>query len=95
MKEYYVYIIANLHKGTLYTGVTSNLRKRIWEHKSKVVKGFSEKHNIDRLVYFEIYNEPVTAIQREKKIKHWKRQWRIDLIEKDNPKWEDLYLKIL
>ena len=89
MKDYYVYIMTNRSK-TLYTGVTSNLKKRISEHKSKVADGFTKKYNIDRLVYFEQTNDIYSAISREKQIKGWLRKEKIDLIETKNPKWENL-----
>lgn len=95
MKEkFYVYITASLHNRVLYIGVTSDLTKRIWEHKNKVVKGFSDRYNVDRLVYFEIFDDAQNAIKREKNMKEWKRQWKTDLIEKENPEWNDLYEKI-
>ena len=90
-KQYYVYILASKRNGTLYTGVTSNLIKRVWEHKEKVVGGFSKKYNVDRLVYFEQYDDPLDAISREKRIKKYPRKWKINLIEKENPFWKDLY----
>lgn len=77
--------------GTLYIGVTGNLQSRIWEHKNKVVEGFTEKYNIDRLVYFEQTENVMSALEREKQLKRWGRQKKIDLIKKMNPDWEDLY----
>ena len=91
MKHYYVYILAKHKNGTLYIGITSNLLKRIWEHKSKLIDGFSKKYKVDKLVYFESYDNPKDAIVREKRLKTWKRQWKIDLIEKENKEWKDLY----
>ncbi len=91
-KIYYVYMFAGKHYGTLYIGVTSDLHKRIWEHKNKVVKGFTEKYNVNRLVYFEVHNDIEYAIKREKNLKAWKRDWKIRLIEENNPHWEDLSL---
>lgn len=91
---YYTYILANKRNGTLYVGVTSNLVKRIYEHKNNLVKGFTEKYNIHLLVYFETFNDINEAILREKRIKTWKRNWKLALIEKKNPEWEDLYSKI-
>jgi putative endonuclease len=92
MKEkFYVYVTASLHNRVLYIGMTSDLTKRIWEHKNKVVKGFSKTYNVDRLVYFETYDDAENAIKRERNMKEWKRQWKIDLIEKENPNWNDLY----
>jgi putative endonuclease len=90
-RTFYVYILASERNGTLYIGVTNNLLKRIYEHKLKVVKGFTEKYDIDKLVYFEQHNTANTAIAREKKLKNWRRKWKLDLIEKSNPDWNDLY----
>jgi len=92
---YYTYITASRHNGTLYIGVTSDLVKRTYEHKQKFVKGFSQKYNIDKLVYFEQHLDIKSAIAREKQLKKWNRAWKIKLIEKENPNWNDLYGKIL
>ena len=94
MKNYYVYILASKKNGTLYIGITSNLLKRVWEHKNKIVEGFTEKYDVERLVYYECYDDPENAILREKRLKSWKRHWKIELIEKENPAWEDLYEEI-
>src|SRR5689334_10900641 len=94
MAEYYVYIIASKRNGTLYIGVTSNLVKRIWEHKTKMIKGFTSKYKVDKLVYFEQHNDIQQAIQREKRLKEWPRKWKIDLIHSMNPQWIDLYTEI-
>ena len=91
MKEYYVYIITNYEKTTLYTGISSDLVKRIYEHKNKLIEGFSKKYHLQYLVYYEIHNDVNVAISREKLIKKWKRQWKIDLIKKVNPEFLDLY----
>ncbi len=91
----YVYIITNKKEGTLYIGVTSNLSKRIYEHKQKFVDGFSKKYNLDKLVYYEILNNIQEAIKREKQLKNWKREWKLNIINKFNPNWEDLYSSIL
>jgi putative endonuclease len=91
----YTYIITNKKYGTLYIGVTSNLVKRIYEHKQKVVSGFSKQYNLNKLIYFETHNSIEDAIKREKQLKNWQRQWKIDLIEKENPNWNDLYETIL
>jgi len=93
MNEYYVYIITNYEQTTLYIGITSNLAKRIYEHKYKLVDGFSKKYNLQYLVYYEIHNDVNIAITREKLIKKWKKQWKIDLIKKVNPEFLDLYNK--
>lgn len=90
-KIYSVYILANEKYGTLYIGVTNNLEGRVWEHKNKVNKGFSSKYKTYRLVYHEGYEDINSAIDREKQLKTWDRQWKINLIEKENPNWEDLY----
>ncbi|MFH1873735.1 MAG: GIY-YIG nuclease family protein [Pseudomonadota bacterium] len=91
MKKYYVYILTNKNKTTLYIGITSDLIKRISEHKNKLLEGFTEKYNVDRLVYYECYDDPENAILREKRLKKWNRQWKIELIEKMNKGWKDLY----
>lgn len=93
-KSYHVYILASRRNGTLYVGVTSDLAKRIWEHKNNMVKSFSQKHALHRLVYFEAHEDPTEAILREKRIKKWNRQWKVDLINKSNPEWKDLYDKV-
>jgi len=89
MKDYFVYIITNKSK-TLYTGVTNNLSRRLFEHKKKLIKGFTSKYNIDKLVYFEICSNIESAIAREKQIKGWLRKKKIGLIESINPDWKDL-----
>lgn len=94
-KSYYVYILTNKIHTVLYIGVTNNLIKRIYEHKNKFVKGFTEKYNINKLVYYEVFEDPKSAILREKQLKHWKRQWKLDLIKQRNPGLEDLYEKLL
>ena len=91
----YVYIITNKTNGTLYIGVTNNLIRRIYEHKNKLIKGFSSKYNLDRLVYYEIFEDETNAIQREKTLKNWNRNWKKDLIENVNPEWKDLYNELL
>jgi len=94
-KNFYVYILANQRNGTLYIGVTLDLIKRIWQHKSGVVEGFTEKYGVKRLVYYERHENAESAIHREKRLKEWKRAWKLALIEKMNPRWEDLYAGIL
>ncbi len=89
--KYYVYILTNKPKGVLYIGVTSHLARRIYEHREKTIKGFSRKYNLDKLVYIEEYQRPLDAISREKQLKNWQRQWKIELIESINPGWNDLY----
>lgn len=90
MKHYYVYILTNKKEGVLYVGITNNLERRIYEHKNKKVKGFTEKYNLDKLVFYEDTGDVSFAIQREKQLKKYNRQWKINLIEKDNPNWIDL-----
>ena len=87
---YYVYILASKPNGTLYIGVTNNLEKRTYEHKNHLVKGFTEKYNVNILVYFEETNDIQEAIKREKQLKKWNRKWKLELIEKVNPHWNDL-----
>ena len=94
-KQFCVYILASKHNGTLYTGVTSNLVQRIWKHKHDIIEGFTKKYNVKNLVYFEIHNNAESAINREKQIKKWRRDWKIQLIEKKNLLWNDLYDSIL
>lgn len=95
MKNYYVYILTNKKNGTLYIGVTSNLIKRIQEHRNKTVKCFTEKYNIHQLVHYEQTENINSALAREKALKKWNRQWKINLIEKENPNWKDLYFNII
>ena len=94
MKTMYVYIISNKKNGTLYIGVTNNLIRRVWEHKNKTLEGFTAKYGLDKLVYYEIYEDELTAIAREKRLKKYNRNWKKDLIEKVNPSWNDLYSEI-
>lgn len=91
----YVYLLASRKNGTLYTGVTSDLIKRVWQHKNDVVDGFSKKYNIHLLVWYGVHDEIGSAIVREKQIKEWKRLWKLELIEKSNPTWKDLYSEIV
>jgi len=95
MKNYYVYILSSGKNGTLYIGMTSDLIGRTHQHKSKSVKGFTEKYDIENLVYFEMTTDVHAAIEREKQLKHWKRAWKIELIEKENPTWSDLYPNLI
>lgn len=92
--ESYIYLLANKHNNVLYTGVTSDLIRRIYEHKNKLVKGFTQKYNVDRLVYYEACVNIVVAIEREKQIKGWTRKKKEDLINALNPVWDDLYRSI-
>lgn len=88
---YYVYILTNKHKTVLYTGVTNSLERRIYQHKNKTVGGFTKKYSVDRLVYFEVFQDVYAAIHREKQIKAGSRQNKLDLINSMNPDWHDLY----
>lgn len=90
-----VYILTNKINGTLYIGVTSNLVSRIWQHKNKVHQGFSSKYELDMLVYYEIHEEIIGAIVREKQLKKWRREWKLNLINEHNPSWTDLWWKIV
>jgi len=91
---YYVYLTASRKHGTLYLGVTNNLIRRVYEHRTKAVDGFTSQYNVVKLVWFECYDNPTNAITREKKLKKWRREWKIQLIEKENPDWSDLYPSI-
>jgi putative endonuclease len=91
---YYVYILASRKDGATYIGVTNDLVRRIYEHRTKAVPGFSSRYNITRLVWFEIYDDPISAISREKELKKWKRSWKVQMIETQNPAWDDLYESI-
>ena len=88
--QYYVYILTNKRYGTLYIGMTNDLERRVFEHKRKLIDGFTKKYGLDTLVYFEIFSQVNDAILREKRLKKWKRQWKIDLIETENKNWNDL-----
>ena len=91
MRRGYIYILASGPNGVLYVGVTNDLVRRIYEHRNELVPGFTKKYGIKRLVYFEQFDDIETAIQREKNIKHWSRQWKVRLILANNPEWNDLY----
>jgi len=95
MPSSYVYVMSNQFRGTLYIGVTSDLVKRVYEHRSNAVDGFTKRYGLHQLVYYEIHDDVREAIQRETQMKAWKRQWKIDLIEKDNPYWNDLFDSIV
>jgi len=90
----YVYLLASRKDGTLYLGVTKDLIRRVYQHKSKSLPGFTSRYDVRRLVWFEVYDDPTTAIAREKDIKKWRRAWKIRLIEESNPDWRDLYDEI-
>jgi len=89
--SYYVYILTNERNGTLYVGMTSSLPKRIWEHKNGVIDGFTKAYVTKFLVYYEVHNDVNEAIRREKRLKRWDRKWKLELIETNNPQWNDLY----
>ena len=88
---YYVYIMASQPNGTLYIGMTNDLVRRVYEHREGLVEGFTKRYGVKTLVYFEAHDRAELAIQREKTLKHWVRDWKIALIERDNPNWDDLY----
>jgi len=90
-KDYYIYILASSYNGVLYIGVMNDLIKRVWEHKNGIKCSFTKKYNIKILVYYETYEHIINAITREKQLKKWYRKWKIELIEKFNPEWRDLY----
>ena len=94
MTDYWVYILSNVPRGTLYVGITNDLVRRAHEHRDGLVRGFSKRYNLKMLVYFERYDTPHEAIQREKNIKHWSRLWKLQLIELANPQWRDLFTEI-
>ena len=88
---YYVYLLASKKQGTLYLGVTNDIVRRVHEHRTKAVKGFTSRYDVHKLVWFEIYDDVVTAIAWEKELKKWRRDWKVRLIEEQNPGWADLY----
>lgn len=93
-KKFYVYIMAKARNSTFYVGVTSDLAKRVWEHKNGVTDGFTNQYDIKNLVYYEVFDDPERAIKREKRLKKWNRTWKMRVIEEMNPDWDDLYEKI-
>jgi putative endonuclease len=94
MNSYWVYILCSKRNGTLYVGVTNNLIRRVYEHKQKLIDGFTKKYDINKLIYTEEFNDVYAAIYREKCIKKWNRSWKLKLIEQYNPEWEDLYVQM-
>jgi putative endonuclease len=94
-KQYYVYMLASKSYGTLYVGVTNDLVRRAYEHKEGIINGFTERYGVHKLVYYETHQDIREAIMREKRIKRWRRDWKINLIETNNPHWIDLYLELL
>lgn len=95
MKQFYVYILCSKRNGTLYTGVTSDLIKRVYQHKNDLADGFTKQYGVHRLAWYEVHASSEAAIIREKQIKKWNRQWKLNLIEQLNPEWRDLYLDIV
>jgi putative endonuclease len=93
-KQYYVYLLASRIGGTLYIGVTNNLVRRVYQHREKIVEGFTKQYDVTRLVYYEVHSDVEAAITREKQMKKWNRAWKVRLIEEDNPNWDDLYKRI-
>ncbi len=91
---HYVYLLASKKNGTLYLGVTNDIVRRGFEHRAKVIDGFTKRYGVDKLVWFEIYDDAITAITREKELKKWRRTWKVRLIEEGNPEWIDLYPEI-
>ena len=92
---YYVYILANKRRGTLYVGVTNNLIRRVFEHKNKLIEGFTERYDVNLLVWYQASESVESAIAHEKKLKRWRREWKIEMIETLNPEWVDLYQQII
>jgi putative endonuclease len=93
-RQYYVYILASRVGGTLYIGVTSDIVRRVYEHRTKLAEGFTKEYDVSRLVHFEVFDDAENAIVREKRLKKWNRAWNIELIEENNPDWNDLYPEI-
>ena len=93
-RKYWIYILTNKRNTTFYIGVTGNLEKRIWEHQNKTISGFSSKYNLDKLVYFEETNDVGSAINREKQLKNWHRDWKLNLIKENNPEFNDLFKEL-
>ena len=95
MKQPSIYILSNAHNTVLYIGVSSNLKQRIWQHKSGLIEGFTHKYQTHKLVHYELFSDMLTAIEREKQLKSWKRHWKMNLINKENLNWKDLYDELL
>ncbi len=93
MEHYYTYILSNDNNRVVYIGMTNDLRRRLYEHKNKLIDGFTAKYDVHKLVYFEVYSDPMAAIKREKQLKRWRREKKNALIEKNNPDWKDLSLE--
>jgi putative endonuclease len=95
MKQPCVYLLSSRRHGTLYVGVTSDLVKRVWQHKENLADGFTKRYKVHQLVWYELHERMDSALRREKAIKNWKRSWKVAMIEKDNPKWRDLYEELV
>lgn len=95
MNQYYVYIMTNFCNQVLYIGLTNNMIRRVYEHKNKLIEGFTSKYNVDKLVYYEIFNDVEETIKREKQLKNWHREWKVNLIKEMNPEFKDLYEEII
>ena len=95
VKAYYIYILSNFNRNVLYTGITSDLQKRVWQHKQNLVKGFTQKYQVHDLIYYEIFSNPRSAIEREKQVKSWSRRKKDELIKKFNPTLKDLYPEVV
>ena len=95
MKSYHIYILASQKRGTLYIGITGNIAQRIYQHREKKIPGFTEKYGVTRLVHIELFTDVLEALKREKQLKKWNRLWKIDLIEKANPDWRDLWFDLI
>lgn len=93
-KQFFVYMMASQKIGTIYIGVTSDLKKRVWEHKNKIADGFTKEYEVDRLVWYEPHESAEAAITKEKQMKEWKRDWKIKRVEEINPNWNDLYDRV-
>ena len=95
LKTYWIYIMSNGHRGVLYVGMTSDIAGRATEHREATIKGFTQKYRVDRLVYFEAHIDAELAVKRERLMKRWRRDWKVQLVEKTNPTWRDLYDEVL
>lgn len=95
MNQYYVYIMTNFCNQVLYIGLTNNMIRRVYEHKNKLIEGFTSKYNVDKLVYYEIFNDIEETIKREKQLKNWHHGWKVNLIKEMNPEFKDLYEEII
>ncbi len=92
-RQYYVYLLTNRSNDVLYVGVTNNLERRVFEHRNKLVEGFTKKYNLTKLVFYEVTDDIESAIRREKQLKNWRRAWKVDLVNESNPEWKDLSIE--